>query len=196
MQPKTHVIDGVTFVATPYRAGTFIREDVFWRQLTVTCQGYVEYVEDDPIYGTYWVPSIFELGERGLIEDAMALALACVSEHEFDLNPDIDALDFRPELVLVRDSLNRLVLTGQVWGAGIRWSEPITSDEEAAAVAKQVDDLRGEASYEAGWDNYSSAEGLRLRARVLAGRLVDPFWQAHARCAVQAAAAAATATVG
>lgn len=196
MQPKTHVIDGVTFVATPYRAGTFIREDVFWRQLTVTCQGYVEYVEDDPIYGTYWVPSILELGERGLIEDAMALALACVSEHEFDLNPDSDALDFRPELVLVRDSLNRLVLTGQVWGAGIRWSEPITSDEEAAAVAKQVDDLRGEASYEACWDNYSTAEGLRLRARVLVGRLVDPFWQAHARRAVQASAAAATATVG
>ena len=81
-------------------------------------------------------------------------------------------------------------LTGQVWGAGIRWSEPITSDEEAAAVAKQVDDLRGEASYEAGWDNYSTAEGLRLRARVLAGRLVDPFWQAHARRAVQASTAA------
>ena len=111
----------------------------------------------------------------------MALALACVSEHQFDLNPDSDALDFRPELVLVRDSLNRLVLTGQVWGAGIRWSEPITSDEEAAAVANQVDDLSGEASYEAGWDNYSMAEGLRLRARVLAGRLVDPFWQAPPR---------------
>ena len=190
MQPKTHVVDGVTFVATPYRAGTFIREDVFWCQFTITCQGQVEHPEDDPIYGTYWVPSVLELGQRGLIEEAMALALACVSEHEFDLNPDSDALDFRPELVLVRDSLNRLVLTGQVWGAGIRWSEPITSDEEAAAVAKQVDDLRGEASYEAGWDNYSTAEGLRLRARVLAGRLVDPFWQAHARRAVQASTAA------
>lgn len=190
MQPAIHHFDGVPFVADPYHAGTYVREDVFWRQFTITCQGQVEYPEDDPTYGTYWVPSILELGERGLIEDAMALALACVSEHEFDLNPDSDALDFRPELVLVRDSLNRLVLTGQVWGAGIRWSEPITSDEEAAAVAKQVDDLRGEASYEAGWDNYSTAEGLRLRARVLAGRLVDPFWQAHARRAVQASTAA------
>ncbi len=190
MQPKTHVVDGVTFVATPYRAGTFIREDVFWRQFTVTCQGYVGYPEDDPIYGTYWMPSVLELGQRGLIEDAMALALACVSEDEFDLNSDTDAVGFRPELILVRDSLDRLVLTGQVWGAGIRWSEPITSNEEAAAVANQVDDLSGEASYEAGWDNYSTAEGLRLRARVLAGRLVDPFWQAHARRAIQAVVAA------
>lgn len=89
------------------------------------------------------------------------------------------------------DSLDRLVLTGQAWGAGIRWSEPITSDEETAAVARQVEDLSGEASYEAGWDNYSTAEGLRMRARVLAGRMVDPFWQAHARRAVQASAATA-----
>lgn len=195
MQPKTHVVNGVTFVATPYRAETFIREDVFWRQFTITCRGNVEYLEDDPIYGTYWMPSILEFGQHGLIEEAMALALACVSERKFNLDSDTDALDFRPELVLVCDSLNRLVLTGQVWGAGIRWSEPITSDEEAAAVAKQVDDLYDEASYEAGWDNYNTAEGLRLRALVLAGRLVDPFWQAHARRAVQASAATATAAV-
>lgn len=50
MQPKTHVVDGVTFVATPYRAGTFVREDVFRRQLTITCRGEVEYPEDDPVY--------------------------------------------------------------------------------------------------------------------------------------------------
>jgi hypothetical protein len=168
---------------------------VFWRQFTITCEGNVEYPEDDPIYGTYWVPSILELGERGLIEEAMALALACVSEHQFDLSPDGDALDFRPELVLVRDALNRLVLTGQAWGAGIRWSEAITSADEAAAVAKRVDDLCGEACDEAGWDNYSTAEGLRRRARVLAGRLVDPFWQAHARRAVLASLVAAAAAV-
>ena len=76
-------------------------------------------------------------------------------------------------------------------GSRIRWCEPTASDAEAADVAKQVDDLRGEASYEAGWDNHSTAERLRLRARVLAGRVVDPFWQAHARRAVQASAARA-----
>lgn len=191
MQPKTHVIDGVTFVATPYRAGTFIRDNVFWHQFTITCQGYIEYPEDDPIYGTWWSPYTLVLGQHGLIEGAMELAEACVTKEEFDLDSEIEALGFRPELIVVRDSLDRLVLTGQAWGAGIRWSEPIASDEEAARVAKQIDDLRDEASYEAGWDNYSTAEGLRLRARVLAGRLVDPFWQAPARRAVQAVAAAA-----
>lgn len=189
MQSKSHVVDGMSFVATPYRAGTFIREDVFWRQFTITCQGYIEYPEDDPIYGTWWTPHVLVLGEHGLIEEAMALAAACVAKDEFDLNSDIDALGFRPELVLIRDALDRLVLTGHVKGERICWCKPVSSDEEVASIVQQVDDLRSEASYEAGWDNYSTAEGLRLRARVLAGRLIDPFWQKHARQAIQTVAA-------
>lgn len=189
MQPKTHVFDGVAYVVTPYRAGTFVREDVFWRQFTVSCQGNIEYPEDDPIYGTWWTPHTLVLGQRGLIEDAMALAVACVSNDDFDLNSAIEARGFQPELVFVHDSLDRLVLTGEARGAGVRWSEPIASDKEAARVAQQVHDLRDEASYEAGWDNYCTAERLRRRARVLAGRLVDPFWQTHARRALHAAAA-------
>ena len=190
MQPKKHVINGVTFVATPYRTGTFICEDVFWRQLTVSCQGYIEYPEDDPVFGTSWTTHIAELGQRGLIEDAMALAAEWLSQDDHDLSSAVDALSFRPELVLVRDALDRLVFTGEVRSGGnIHWCEPIASDEEAAAVVKQVDDLRDEASYEAGWDNHNTAERLRLRARVLAGRLVNPFWQAHARKAVLAATA-------
>ena len=192
MQPKTKVVDGVTFVATPYRAGTFVREDVFRRQLTITCRGEIEYPEDDPVYGTWWTPHLVTLGECGLIEEAMALASTHLAKDEFDLNSEIDALGFRPELVLIRDSLDRLVVSGEVQcGGRIRWCEATASDAEAADVAKQVDDLRSEASYEAGWDNHSTAERLRLRARVLAGRLVDPFWQAHARRAVQASAATA-----
>jgi len=188
MQPKTHVINGVTFVTTPYRERTFLREDVFWRQFTITCQGYLEYPDEDPSYGTWWTPYPLVLGQHGFIEGAMSLAEACVSKHEFDLSSVIEALDFRPELILVKDSLDRLVLAGQTWDAGIRWCEPIKSDDEAAHVVQQIEDLRDEAFYEAGWDNFSTAENLHLSARVLAGRLVDPFWQAHARRVVQMAA--------
>ncbi|MCU7371056.1 hypothetical protein PEC18_09300 [Paucibacter sp. O1-1] len=191
MQPKTKVVDGVTFVATPYRAGTFVREDVFRRQLTITCRGEIEYPEDDPVYGTWWTPHLVTLGECGLIEEAMALASTHLAKDEFDLNSEIDALGFRPELVLIRDALGRLVLTGHaITGGDIRWGEPVTSDAEIAAIAQQVDELRGEAFYEAGWDNHCTAEGLRRRARALEGRLVDPFWQKHARQAVLNAAAA------
>lgn len=191
MQPKTHVVDGVTFVATPYRAGTFVREDVFRRQLTVTCRGEIEYPEDDPVYGTWWTPYLVTLGESGLIEEAMGLASTSLAKDEFDLNSAIDALGFRPELVLIHDALGRLVLTGQaITGGDILWGEPAISDAEIAAIGQQVDELRGEASYEAGWDNHCTAEGLRRRARALEGQLVHPFWQKHARQAVLNAASA------
>ncbi|WP_238897632.1 hypothetical protein [Achromobacter xylosoxidans] len=193
MQPKIHIFDGVPFVATPYRPGAYIRSDVFWRQFTISCQGEIEYPEDDPIYGTWWTPHVLTLGEHGLIESAMALATRCVTDHAFDLGDDIEALDFYPELVLIHDFMGRLVLAGQPCGQGIRWCEPVTSDEEVASLSKEINALRGEASYEAGWDNYSTAKDLRLRARVLAGRLVDPFWRDYARAILAASAVDAAA---
>src|SRR3546814_5754994 len=109
MQPKIHHFEGVAFVATPYRAGTYLRKDVFWRQFTITCQGNVEYPEDDPIYGSWWTPCTLVLGECGLIEDAMSLANARVSHHDFDFSDAIEALDFAPELIIIRDRDGRLV---------------------------------------------------------------------------------------
>ena len=77
MQPKAHVVDGVTFVATPYRAGTFIREDVFGVGSRSPVKARSS-MSKRPIYGTYWVPSILELGQHGLIEEAMRWPLpAC-----------------------------------------------------------------------------------------------------------------------
>lgn len=187
MQPKTHHFDGIPYVATPYRDGTYIREDVFWCQFNITCQGNVEYPEDDPIHGTWWTPHTLVLGQHGLIGAAMSLANARVSRHDFDLSDGPEALDYAPELIVIRDRSDRLVLAGQAWGNSIRWCMPVASDDEAAVVAKEVGDLRGEASYEAGRDNFSTAQGLRLRARVLEGRLVDRFWRCHAHRAVQAA---------
>ena len=71
----------------------------------------------------------------------------------------------------MRDSLNRLVLTG--WSGAQAIVGP-GAYHVGNWPAKQVEDPI-EALLRAGWDNYSMAEGLRLRARVLAGRLVDPF---------------------
>jgi len=181
MQPKTHHFEGVAFIATPYRAGTYIRKDVFWRQFTISCQGNVEYPEDDPIYGSWWTPHTLVLGKCGLIENAMSLANTRVSHQDFDLSDAIDALNFAPELIIIRDRDQRLVLAGHVRGDTVTWCTPVASDEEAELIAKEVAELRSEASYEAGWDNFSTAQGLRFRARVLEGRLVDRFWRHHTR---------------
>lgn len=186
MQPKIHHFDGVAFVETPYRPGTYIRKDVFWRQFIITCQGNVEYPEDDPVFGTWLTPSTLVLGKCDLIEDAMSLAQVRVSQHDFDLTDASEALDFAPELIVIRDRDGRLVLAGQVRGDTVRWCIPVASDEEASQIVKEVAELRSEASYEAGWDNFSTAQGLRFHARVLEGRLVDHFWRHHTRQVVPA----------
>ncbi len=72
---KSIISTGVPFVATPYRAGTHIREEVFWRQFTVICQGGVQYPEDDPILR--YVVDVSRprtSASAALIEDAMSLA--------------------------------------------------------------------------------------------------------------------------
>src|SRR3546814_17586277 len=103
----------------------------------------------------------------------MSLANTRVLHHYFDLTDASDALSFAPELIIVRDRDQRLVLAGQVRGDNVRWCIPVASDDETEQIVKEVAELRGEASYEAGWDNFSTAQALRFRARVLEVRHVD-----------------------
>src|SRR3546814_4213030 len=67
------------------------------------------------------------LGKCGLIEDAMSLANTRVLHHDFDPTDASDALSFAPELIIVRDRDQRLVLAGQVRGDNVR-SEEHTSE--------------------------------------------------------------------
>jgi hypothetical protein len=169
--------NGVPFVETPYRASTYVREDVFWRQFVVRCHGECEYPEEERIYGTYWTPSSVSLGCYGLVEDAMSRARDVALTGEFELDADSDAIGFSGRLVVICDRERRLVLAGEVTGSnGVEWSVPVSTDEEATAVTTEVSNLRAEASYEAGWDNYSTAKFLRHRADVLEGRLIHRVW--------------------
>lgn len=181
-------VDGVPFVVSPYQSGIHIREDVFRRQLFVSCEGVLEYPEDDPIYGTYWMAAALDIGRCGLIEEAIALAAASVQADRFDLDDDSEALSFSPEYIEITDESHRLVLAGRVRGYKIDWCEPVLSNVEALEVRKQVGKLRSEASFEMGWDNFSTARALRKDARALAGRLVDAHWRNHARLAISTVA--------
>lgn len=156
-------------------------------QFTVNCTGKTHYPEDDPIFGTYEIEETVNLGECTSISDAIAFAEARMASD--DIGPDHDdAVSFSPGLVRVVDGDQRLVLAGEVWGAGIRWCMPVTSDDEARQVADDASRLHAEACFEAGWDNYCTARRLRFQASVLEGRLVDPFWRAAARAALTTAA--------
>lgn len=52
LQLKSFRVDGATFIASPYRQGISLREDVFRRQFRVECEGQLEYPQDERIWGT------------------------------------------------------------------------------------------------------------------------------------------------
>lgn len=160
--------------------------DIF--PLALSCEGRVQYPEDNPIYGTYWLASALRLGEHHRIEDAIAAASRILANHAFAIK-DGEALGFSPDLFVIRDQVRRLVLTGHVWGLGIKWCEPVSSDGEVARVRAEIDQTCREASFEAGWDNYETARQLRLRASVLKGHLIDMAWRERARNALVASGA-------
>ncbi|WP_418648292.1 hypothetical protein ACNQFN_06260 [Thauera butanivorans] len=188
MQPRIHLFDGVRFVANPYRAGSYLREDVFWRQFNVICRGEAEYLEDDPALGTWRAPCVVDVGQCGLIEEAMALAEAWLSQDDPACGDDCDALSFAPALFVIRDRDGRHVLAGEAREGRVRWCPPVASDLEAEEVIREAGKLHDEAAYETGWDNFCTAEELCRRARLLEGRLVDRCWREHARKALLAAA--------
>ncbi|KNH04035.1 hypothetical protein BRCH_00523 [Candidatus Burkholderia brachyanthoides] len=158
------------------------------RPFIVHCHGEVDYRENERIYGFWQVPHTLLLGDCERIEEAMALAVsAVVARGDFDLDDVPDAVDFCPKSVVICDRAGHLVLAGRSGDTGVSWSVPVNSDSEAAEVAKQVEDLLSEATYEASWDNFSTAKQLRRRAHILAGCLVHLVWREAASRALQLA---------
>lgn len=155
--------------------------------LVLNCEGRVQYPEDYS-YGTYWLGSALHLGEHHSIEDAISTATHHLAHGRFRLDDD-EALGFSPDLFVIRDQVERLVLAGDVWGRGIKWCEPVASDDEVARVRAEVTQTCKEASFEAGWDNHETARQLRRRASVLKGHLVDVAWRERARNALAASSA-------
>jgi hypothetical protein len=175
-------VDGVPFVETPYRAGTYIRQGTFWRQFAVICDGAGEYPEDNRKHGTYWMDSSLSLGFYGLVEDAMAHAAKVALTGAYDLDDRSDALRFSGKIVTIQDRERRLVLAGEITrSGGIEWCVPVATDTEAETVRAQVAALRSSASYESGWDNSFTAKTLRHRADVLEGRLIHRVWSRPVR---------------
>jgi hypothetical protein len=153
----------------------------------IICHGHAELPEDNPIYGTYWIESFLHLGDADGLTPAMLLVERYASERE--RYPLEGALDFRPHRVLIRDRREALVLGGCFGGEHIEWIAPVApSDARAHSLRSEIQRLRSEASFERGWDNYSTAKGLESRADLLELPLVDAFWYAAATLAVMNAA--------
>jgi hypothetical protein len=104
-----------------------------------------------------------------------------------DRDPD---LRLAPQFLTLLDAEGCLVLAGVVQTGRVRWCDPVRSDAEARQVVGEACRLRTEARTAEDARNVAGAEALRAQARVLEGRLVDPFWRDLAQSAVDQTLAA------
>lgn len=152
-------------------------------QFSIRCEGQAEYPEDDSIYDTFLTESVVDLGAFDSLDQAIAVIEARTARDDIGSASD-SALSFSPRLFKISDDDGRLVLAGEVRGDTVSWCIPVASDEEAEQLSAKIEALHTEASFESGWDNFSTAKRLRFEASVLEGRLVDPLWRDAARAAL------------
>jgi hypothetical protein len=141
--------------------------------LRVSCQCRAHW--DDPTLDQLRFEREVDLGTFG---DLAAMATAATSVVPgliaADRDPDLRLL---PQFVTVLDAEHCLVLAGEVQAGAIIWCAPVASDAEARRVVTEACHLRSEARAAIDDGNPTGADALILRARVLEGRLVDPFWR-------------------
>lgn len=182
MQLVTQQFNGIAFVLNPYATSQFLRQDLFDRQFQVRLHSQTEYVDDDPLEGTYWMNEASLVGQCGLLDDATPLAEAAVRHMlnrsvPFHQDPG-RPLRFAPRRIVINDRFGNQVLYGTVNNGTLGWLKPVEGEAESA-LRKSIDALYAEAAFESGWDNYSTAQELREHARCLERRLVSPQWLPH-----------------
>jgi len=93
-----------------------------------------------------------------------------------------------PQLLVILDRDERLVLAGAASDHAVAWCHPVTSAAEARSVVTEASQLRAQAGRAAAWGEPDLAQRQRHRADLLDARLVDPLWRAFAARALQVAA--------
>lgn len=179
---EIHMVDGINVVEDPYRAGNFIREDIFVRQFIIKCHAKICRDQDDPRYGRYWSSSTKTLGHCSLIEQAILLAQDEIKV----LAPPEGAHDIQIQRVTIMDHSRQTVLTGKVVAREIQWNRPVQTPQEEAAIQAEIALLDARWYEELYADNHGTMRDLSERVSNLQGALISEIWKTHAIAALAA----------
>ncbi len=171
----------IKFVPNPYTAGGSMREDVFSVQFSVYVELEIGLLDNDRV-STYSQSSSHFVVGAPTVSEAVDLASQFLAKYSHDdaldavareyICPEEDCLEWSSaQSVRIYDREHRLIMGGAAAGSTVTWVEPVTSIPERAEVEAKIEALLSEASFEAGWDNYSTAKGLRRTAERLRWKL-------------------------
>ncbi|WP_112312953.1 hypothetical protein [Pseudogemmobacter bohemicus] len=148
--------------------------------LTVTCSGEARYLVPDLEQWAF--ERSVSLGTCDSLVGAMMQVSTRLGSGDIACGDD-PALGFTPQLIVVVDSDQGLVLAGEVSNRQVTWCQPVASDSEARAVVTLACSQRVEAQHFADLGKHAEAIALRRQATATEGRLVDPFWRDAAQLA-------------
>ncbi len=161
----------IPLVKNPYKPGVYTREVVVNSRFRI---GFYSddrdaspHEDDEPgedqVYNTLIL-------EAATISDAVALATKAAqwSNDQYVAISDTQA-KYNSSVVVIR---------GHVGAEEIKWVKPFDESERSSARAK-ADKLYADASYESGWDNFSTARHQRNDAQKLLMGKVCPVWATH-----------------
>ena len=169
------------FISNPYVQGAFMREDVFSVQFSVYVNLEIGILDNDQV-STYYQSICHFVGGASTVSAAVDLANQFIVNHSndegFDLvvareytSPEDSLISCFDTSVQIYDREQRLIMGGTFSGSIVIWEKPVTCISERIEVEAKIKAMLSEASFEAGWDNYSTAKRLREKATLISWKL-------------------------
>ncbi len=134
---------------------------------------------EDSGRGTFRIDGYVQLGQCGVLDDILSIALEAVRLDRHPTPPGV--LSFCPKRISVSDRHGHLVMAGKVdrESRRIDWIDPCRTAEEEKVVLAQIQLLRSRSAFQHGWDNFSTSRLLDTDADLLKGRLVHKAWRPY-----------------
>lgn len=171
----------IDFVTNPYVSGGKMRKDVFARQLSAYVKLTIELLDNDGV-STYSLVCTRLVGKRSTVSAAIAMVdkfLGKCDEEVLEkaacryLELEDEVVSVFAKDICIYDRESRLVMGGVVgWNSqntllkrAMKWVKPVTSEADRLNVSNSIKALSSEASFESGWDNFSTAKSLRETAK-------------------------------
>ena len=172
-------VDSSIYVDNPYgQRGDRIQKATSDQRFSITIHLVVN-AQDDDGYGSHQYttcisaptgPTLTAVTDkmRGLLDGDLSTSIVSDPDALYVSHTHVVLIDFNGEAVLAGEYQDGI---GEEQGC-VDWTPLVYDANERLSLEQRIDALRKEASFESGWDNFSTAGRLRTKARELSWGLL------------------------
>ncbi|VAK79601.1 Uncharacterised protein [Enterobacter cloacae] len=185
----------INFIPSPYEPGVSLREDKACNLFKIVAYGRMAYLEEERMYGYYYLDGQVEVTGIFDITSAVLLADHLYKNNSWEYrNPDVDysceffdnedggpqSFNFQYLEILDRHG-KRVMSASHCWKkAGLKWETCIVSEARKNTALDEMKALANQSSEERRGDNYDSARWLDLESEKILSRFVTSRYNRQA----------------